>query len=130
MPTPKRFGDDKSLKAGRNAEARRQQALQRLGCDSPRCIRCGETDPRCLEHHHIAGQAYDGTLATLCRNCHRKASDMQRDHPPQVDDPPSLTERVGHFLLGLADLFALLIEVCRQFGHALIESCGTPAAEE
>ena len=123
MPTPKKFGDDKSVKAGLNAEVRRRRALQRLGCDNPRCMRCGEDDPHCLELHHLAGQAYDGTLVTLCRNCHRKASDMQRDHPPQVNDPPNLTETIGRFLLGLADLFMLLVDKCREFGFALLESC-------
>lgn len=106
-----------------NPEIRRQAALRRLGCDDPRCVRCGEDEPSCLELHHIAGQAYDDATIILCRNCHRKASYVQRDHPPQVNDPPGLAEQAGQFMLGLADMFELLIEVCRRFGLALIESC-------
>ena len=101
-------------------EIRRQQALQRLGCDNPRCYRCGESDPHCLERHHIAGQAYDDRTMIACRNCHRKLSDLQRDHPARIDEAPSLHERIGHFLLGLADLFLVLIDMLQEFGNLLI----------
>jgi hypothetical protein len=127
MKSPKTFSQARTQKASLNAESRRQQALQRLGCHNPRCVRCGESDPLCLELHHIAGQTYDDALVTLCRNCHRKASDMQRDHPPKIDDPPSIIERAGHFLLGLANLFALLVEKCREFGLALLEHAKSQA---
>lgn len=103
-----------------NAEKRRQQALQRLGCDDPRCVYCGESDPLCLEKHHIARRAYHDATVIVCRNCHRKLSDKQKDHPEQVADPPSLHERAGHFLLTLADFFETLIDVLRQFGRELI----------
>lgn len=102
-------------------EVRRQRAVQRLGCDHPRCVRCGEADPFCLELHHVAGQAYNDTMAITCRNCHRKLSDMQRDHPPQIAGQPTIQERAGHLLLGVADLFAILIDVLIWFGNALIE---------
>ena len=121
MPTSNSSRHKNFSKTKLNAEARRQATLLRLGCDDPHCVRCGENDPFCLELHHIAGQAYDAATVILCRNCHRKPSDMQRDHPPRVSDPPSLYEQAGHFLLGLADLFSILIEKCRQFGTALIE---------
>lgn len=101
-------------------DIRRQKALQRLDCDNPRCYRCGENDPHRLERHHIAGQAYDDRAMIACRNCHRKLSDLQRAHPARTDEVPSIHERIGHFLLGLADLFMILIDMCREFGHALI----------
>jgi hypothetical protein len=53
-------------------ERRRQKRLRALGTNTPRCASCGEDDPRCLERHHIEGQAYGATLAIVCRNCHRK----------------------------------------------------------
>ncbi|WP_298161777.1 HNH endonuclease [Acidocella sp.] len=121
MSTPKNFSQGKFRSIPPDAERRKQQALQRLGCDTPRCGLCGEADPRCLELHHIAGQAYDGTLAPLCRNCHRKASDLQREHPLKIANEVTLAERVAHFLLGLADLFALLVETCRTFAVALLD---------
>jgi len=57
-----------------------------------------------------------GSTSVECRNCHRKLSDSQKDHPPKIGETPSLPERVGHFLLGLADFFLLLAEQLRQFG--------------
>jgi hypothetical protein len=104
----------------RKREARRQKALERLGTDNPRCS-CGETDPHCLELHHIAGQAYGSETIIRCRNCHRKLSNLQKDHPGQQSGPPDLLERIGHFLLGIANLFELLIVKLREFGHALID---------
>lgn len=105
-------------------ERRKQKALERLGTNSPVCVLCGETDWRCLELHHIAGKPFDGALAIVCRNCHRKLSDMQKDHPPPTSAPPDPFERIGHFLLGLADLFALLVEKLREFGNDLILRAG------
>ena len=61
-------------------ERRRQRALERLGTDDPCCAICAENDWRCLELHHIAGQAFDDTTMIVCRNCHRKLSDMQKEH--------------------------------------------------
>ena len=107
-------------------EIRRQRALQRLGCEDPSCVLCGERDPHSVELHHLGGQAYDDTTGPVCRNCHRKLSDLQKDHPPQIGDSPCSNERVGHFLLGLADLFLLLVEKLREFGTALIERAAGP----
>ena len=101
-------------------ERRKQKAIERLGTNNPVCVLCGETDWRCLELHHIAGKSFDDALAILCRNCHRKLSDLQKDHPQPASTPPDLIERIGHFLLGLADLFALLVEKLREFGDDLI----------
>jgi len=101
-------------------ETRRQNALDRLGND-PSCVVCGETDWRALEFHHIAGRAFDDG-AVLCRNCHRKLSDDQKDHPKQLAADLSAPERIGHFLLGLADLLAMLVEKLRAFGRDLISA--------
>jgi hypothetical protein len=104
----------------RRRETRRQAALDRLGTNKPRCTVCGETDWRCLEAHHVAGRAYEEFRAIVCRNCHRKLSDMQKDQPPKIGDPPWTSERIGHFLLGLADFLLLLAEQLRRFGGELI----------
>ena len=102
-------------------EARRQRALERLGTNHPRCARCGENDPLALELHHIAGRAFDGSTIILCRNCHRKLSDWQKDHPSPITEIPGAEEKIAHFLFGLADLFELLIDKCREFALELIE---------
>ena len=109
--------NDKDL----NREARLQRTCERLGVETPRCAHCGLDDVRCLEAHHIAGDKFDDATVILCRNCHRILSDDQKDHPPLIGNEPTLHERVGHFLKGLADLFALLVVKLHEYGDKLIE---------
>ncbi len=109
--------DDKELKR----EARLQRMYERLGVEHPRCIECGLDDVRCLEAHHIAGRTFDDATLIVCRNHHRILSDDQKDHPQPIGDEPTLHERAGHFLKGLADLFALLVAKLHEYGDALIE---------
>ena len=101
-------------------ERRRQRAFERLGTNTPRCVLCGESDWRCLELHHLAGKVFDDFGTILCRNCHRRASDAQKDHSKKSSSPPDPMECIGHFLLGLADFLVLLIEKLREFGADLI----------
>jgi hypothetical protein len=109
----------------KDKETRKQNRLEKLATNHPVCVVCGETDWRCLEQHHIAGQHYDAELANICRNCHRKLSDEQKDHPSMMEQPPAQTEQIGHMLIGLADLFELLVERFREFGLFLIDSTNT-----
>ena len=103
-------------------ERRKQTRLEQLGTDSPICTLCLESDWRCLEQHHIAPRKTTEDCAIVCRNCHRKLSDDQRDHPPPTGSQPvPLPELVGRYLLGLADLFRLLVDALTQFGHLLID---------
>ncbi len=102
-------------------EARERAAKRRLGSDSPCCATCGCSDWKCLEAHHIAGRAYDPTTDIECRNCHRILSDWQKDHPKQTINPPSFEEGLAHFLLGMADLFELLVGKLREFADKLLE---------
>ena len=97
-----------------NRERRRQRALERLGTNSPRCPFCGFDNPLALELHHIAGETFDEKTAPVCRNCHRVLSDWQKDHPACISDTPNDLERVGHALLGLADMFELLVKWLRE----------------
>jgi hypothetical protein len=48
-------------------------------------------------------------------------SDTQKDHP-KSGSGPSQSQSIGHFLLGLADLFELLVDTLRKFGQYLIET--------
>lgn len=104
-----------------NRERRKQASLERLGTNHPKCIYCGENHWECLELHHLGGRKNDPFTVIYCRNCHRRLSDLQKDHPKQDRPPSDLTEAIGHFLLGLADFLVLLIEKLREFGNALIE---------
>lgn len=103
-------------------EIRKQNQLEKLDHNKPVCVICGEDNPHCLERHHIAGRAYSDDLSIVCRNCHRKLSDDQKDHPKQIGKTPTTLETIGHILLGLADLFALLVERLREYGSFLIET--------
>ena len=100
-------------------EARRQRARERLGKNNPRCVRCGEDDPLTLELHHIAGREFDDRTAIFCRNCHRKLSDSQKDHPTKLTEIPDRLEVIAHWLLNLADFFELLIGKFREFADDL-----------
>ena len=99
-------------------ERRRQAASRRLGSNDPRCLVCGETDWRCLELHHIAGQSYEGLGGILCRNCHRKQSDPSANAKGPSDPP--VMERVGHLMLGLATFLAELLTQLRTYGNELV----------
>ena len=100
-------------------ERRKQRALERLGTNTPQCPFCGIDEPLVFELHHVAGKAYDDLEVPVCRNCHRIVSDWQKDHPASKSNPPSDPERIGHFLLGLADLFELLVKRLREFAQKL-----------
>lgn len=57
----------------------------------------------------------------VCRNCHRKVSDDQKDHPTFDPNGDALLDSVGRFLLGLAELLRLIVEKLITFGNELID---------
>ncbi len=99
---------------------RRRDALMRLGMANPACSICGEDNPHCLELHEPGGRRYNDMPVPVCRNCHRKLSDDQRDHPRAEFTPPDSLERHAHALLGLADFFARLSEQFRRTAEMLL----------
>ncbi len=102
-------------------ETRKQRRLEKIGSNSPICGTCGEADNRVLERHHVAGRKYDPDTVIVCRNCHRKASDDQKDHPAIDPGADAVLHSIGMFLIGLADLLELVLEKLSEFGLALIE---------
>ncbi len=112
-----------------NREKRRQARLERLGMNKLRCKACGESDDRCFDHHHLAGRKNSPFTVLLCKNCHAKLSDHQKDQPKQAKAPSDPIEAIGFFLLGLADLFELLVEKLREFGLHLIGRARSSLAE-
>lgn len=111
-------------------EVRLRKALERLGADEPKCAHCPETDPQALQKHHVAGRRYGDATILECANCHAKLSDMQKDHSPRIDNkPPTTFERIGHLLLGLADLLWLAADKLDEIGRSLIQYAANSAAK-
>ena len=112
-----------------DAEDRLEQRYRKLGSRNPVCVNCGHNDPFALELHHIAGWKHHDDLVIVCRNCHRLLSDNQLDHPEDRDGQDTVLATIGHYLMGLADLFRMLAERLMEFGKALIALAnGTEAA--
>lgn len=110
-------------------EVRKQRRLEKLGSNNPVCGICGERDWRCLEYHHVADYKRDDLTVPICRNCHRKVSDDQKDHPVFDNTADFMLDRIGHFLLGLADLLKLIIERLYIFAQMLIDRAALPEME-
>ena len=98
---------------------RLERAFRRLGTRNPVCVACGEGYPHALERHHLAGIRYHGDTAIVCRNCHRKVSDPQHDREG-LDRGDSQSERIGHYLCGLGDCWALIAATVSGFGQELL----------
>jgi hypothetical protein len=102
-------------------EQRKQRRLEALGTNEPHCCICGEDDWRCMELHHAADFGCDDTTVIACRNCHRKLSDKQKDHPTFDPNADVTLHAIGRFLLGLADMNQRVLEKLPAFGRLLIE---------
>jgi hypothetical protein len=99
----------------------KRRRLKKLKTNIPHCGMCGETDWRCIEEHHVAGRRRDPMTVLLCANDHLKVTDDQIDHPSWKECHDPLLDRIGHAMLGLADMFRVVVEWLVEFGHALIE---------
>jgi hypothetical protein len=56
--------------------------------------------------------------------------DTQCDHPPPSEEPHSILEIIGRFLLGCSDTCAFVAARFRQFGNWLIELAKSLRTEE
>jgi hypothetical protein len=95
---------------------RLEQQYRRLGKRDPSCLGCGESNPFCLELHHVAGQKHHDAVGIVCRNCHRKLTDQQHDHTPSATEFRGQDAAIGHYLLGLADFLLMVVNALRKFG--------------
>lgn len=109
-----------------NADIRNARSAHRA--QGP-CRICGESYPGCIEQHHIAGRAYHDQTEPVCRNCHRKLSDGQLDHPAKLGTDVSFLEMVGHMLLGVADMFVAMAATFVEFGNRLIAMASASNSE-
>jgi hypothetical protein len=90
------------------------------GFPDPGCVVCGEKRIWRLELDHIAGQKHDDACSPLCGNCHADRTFLQSLEPPGGDNPQNVLERIGRWLLGIAEWFELIIEKLYYFGEYLI----------
>ena len=66
-----------------NRLGRKHERLRKHGTDNPFCCACGEHHWAVrYERHHIAHRKYDPCTIRLCKTCHDKVTDMQKDYPP------------------------------------------------
>ena len=79
---PSTVGDTVILCRNCYRKTRCRHAPRQIGSNRFCCPFCGEDDPHCREHHHVAGRSFDAWTVDVCCNCHGKLTDMQRDHPP------------------------------------------------
>lgn len=79
------------------------------------CVVCGK------RHRHRLQFRCIGQGVFVCRACHRKFRAAKYKHPKPIWTPPDELERIGRALLAEADLFEMLLNTRRKFGHALIE---------
>ena len=110
-------------------ETRKQNRLEKLGTNEPLCGICGEADWRVMDLHHIADHGRDDLTVCICANDHRRVTDDQKDHPPISAGADPLLDKIGHFLLGLADMLKLIVERLYEFGHKLIERASIANSE-
>jgi hypothetical protein len=109
------------IKAGpARTDRSKQRRLKELGSVKPLCAMCGESDWRCLEAHHVAGQRRDSTTIILCANDHLRMSDEQYEHRAFDPTADPLLDKIGHFLLGLADMLRIIVDALVEFGNQLI----------
>ena len=111
-------------------ERRKQSRLEKLETDNPICGICGNKDWRMIEQHHPAQQMRDDMVVLVCANHHRIVTDDQKDHPPLDPAADPLLDKIGHFLLGLANMLKLIVEKLYEYGHALIKRAATAPSGE
>jgi hypothetical protein len=109
-------------------ERRKQSRLHKLGTNTPRCATCGNDDWRVIEEHHPDSRKRDKLVVLLCANDHRIVTNDQKDHPAGIDGCDQFLLSVGNFLLGLADMLAIIIDRLYEFGGALIAFANAAAA--
>ena len=105
-------------------EDRKERHYRRLGTRHPVCHTCGRRDPEhpeIYDLHHVAGKNHHDDVFIECANCHRVLTDQQKDHVPPGSSPPmGMLATIAHYLLGLADMLAMIVEALRKFGKWLL----------
>ena len=102
-------------------EAGKRKKQRRLGKDDLCCIACGETHPAAFDHDHVAGQKHHDQTWPLCKTHHAIRTAWQKGEPSPSDNPRNPLEVIGHWLLGMAAYFEMLVAYLKRFGTFLID---------
>jgi hypothetical protein len=75
--------------------ARQHGRARKNGTRNPFCCVCGEHHWTVrYDLHHFAEREYDDRTIRLCRTCHEKVTDMQKDYPPVPSDTDTRLARM------------------------------------
>ncbi|MGA2636193.1 hypothetical protein [Methylocella sp.] len=85
------------------------------------CLGCAADLRLGKEDDHMIGRKHGDLVWPLCKPCHRKRSELQREEPPATDTPRNLLGIIGRWLLSVAEYFELMRDTFRRFGEYLIE---------
>jgi hypothetical protein len=112
--------DDLERTLHRAAVRNRKRRLP--GIHSKVCLGCAcDLTPLNKEDDHMAGRKHDDTVWELCKDCHRKRSELQQEEPPPTNPPRNVFEVIGRWLLSIAEYFEFMCATLRRFGEYLIE---------
>lgn len=77
--------------------ARMHRRARSNGTNNPFCCACGEHHWTVrYDLHHFAERKYDPRTIRLCRGCHEKVTDMQKDYPRiPKDTEPRLAKMIA-----------------------------------
>ena len=117
---------DSNPKRTARCEARQQR---RVPPDAV-CVRCGESAPYLMEHHHVMGQAHKPDLTiVLCKNCHAKATQGQLREEVPLSATDNLLARVAAIFDALAAFFRFLADSLNELARQVRTSMGKLDAE-
>jgi len=94
------------------------------------CVACGESNSKVLELHHVAGRAHECDLtATLCKNCHGKATEGQLREEVELRATDTFLERIAAVFGSLAAFFRFLADAFDRLAEEVKTFTGNLVAE-
>lgn len=102
-------------------DKRREADFRRLRTRHPICLTCGYMGhPAAMEFSHLAPRKFHDDGGVQCSNCHREASDAEKDFPyaPVTGNP--MMETIGRYLLALAEWLQTIGGTLAEFGEWLL----------
>jgi 5-methylcytosine-specific restriction endonuclease McrA len=87
-----------------------------------KCERCGESDSRVIERHHIFGRNSSPEVMLLCKNCHYKITHEQNKIAPKERSKDASPENSEKFtLVSIGGLLQETGKIIEKSGNMLLE---------